>query len=85
MKKDLLTGRLDAVAASSVSLLSQEQPAPAPDWLVQLLGIDRGDVIGTDITAMILNCHLDMARKRAVDAFAISVANPVWNLEAGTA
>jgi|HubBroStandDraft_6_1064221.scaffolds.fasta_scaffold1755481_1 hypothetical protein len=58
--------------------------APAPDWLAQLLDIDGGDVIGTDIAAMILNRHSDMARKRTVDAIARSVVNPIWNLKAGT-
>jgi hypothetical protein len=77
-----LADRLEAIAAQ---LRSQEpESAPARDWLAELLDIPGGDVINSDTAAVIIGCHADTARKRAVDAteagkpIATLVANAVW-------
>ena len=81
MKNDI-ADQLDTIAAKLRSQ-EQEQP-PARDWLAELLDIPGGDVINSDTAAVIIGCHADTARKRAVDAteagkpIATLVANAVW-------
>ena len=52
---DDLADRLVAIA-SEVRSQEQQQRAPAPDWLGQLLNIAGGDVINSDNAAQIAGC-----------------------------
>ena len=80
-----MTNVADQLEAIAAQLRSQEpESAPARDWLAELLDTKAGDVLGTDVAAVIIGCHADTARKRAVDAMeadkpiGILVANAVW-------
>jgi hypothetical protein len=83
MTSNDIADRLDILAAEM-----RRQPAtartPASDWLAQLLDVVGGDVIGTDVAAMIVGCHPDTIRSRAVIAMearqpiGILVAGAVW-------
>jgi hypothetical protein len=81
--KNDLADQLEAIAAQLRSEPEQTRP-PARDWLGELLDIKSGDVINTDTAAVIIGCHADTARKRAVDTMeggkpiATLVANAVW-------
>jgi hypothetical protein len=72
--------RLIKIAAD---IMRTEDLKPGPDWLQQLLDVDRGDVVATDVAAEIIGCHPDTARSRAV--IAMESGEPIGILVAGSA